>query len=60
MSGCALAPVHPRLRGELGIESDVVQLMVGSSPLTRGTHRVLMPRQFELPVHPRLRGELNQ
>ena len=30
-------PVHPRLRGELGYEAEIVTYSAGSSPLTRGT-----------------------
>ena len=32
------APVHPRLRGELGSTVSVLEIVVGSSPLARGTH----------------------
>ena len=31
--------VHPRLRGELEVNRQVCYLSIGSSPLTRGTHR---------------------
>ena len=35
---CGLVPVHPRLRGELKSPSAIRATVVGSSPLTRGTH----------------------
>ena len=33
-------PVHPRLRGELSIIAIVLDIVVGSSPLTRGTRLI--------------------
>ena len=35
-----LGPVHPRLRGELRIETSIAQISYGSSPLTRGTLKI--------------------
>ena len=40
-SAMSLSPVHPRLRGELGVLRYRSGLSCGSSPLTRGTHAVL-------------------
>ena len=37
-SAMSLSPVHPRLRGELGVLRYRSGLSCGSSPLTRGTH----------------------
>lgn len=34
---CGLVPVHPRLRGELGLKKAQALRLVGSSPLARGT-----------------------
>ena len=36
-----LLPVHPRLRGELGMAAKIAAATAGSSPLTRGTHYLL-------------------
>ena len=34
--------VHPRLRGELGVNQKLRRHNIGSSPLTRGTHESLL------------------
>ena len=53
-----MAPVHPRLRGELGLRKARLLTLHGSSPLTRGTHWRHYEFRFRCSVHPRLRGEL--
>ena len=55
---CGLVPVHPRLRGELGLRKARLLTLHGSSPLTRGTHWRHYEFRFRCSVHPRLRGEL--
>ena len=50
--------VHPRLRGELCLIFTGRRLLIGSSPLTRGTRLANTRSANELAVHPRLRGEL--
>ena len=36
---CLFSSVHPRLRGELKVKVKKVFILLGSSPLTRGTHQ---------------------
>ena len=54
----ATIPVHPRLRGELTSRGLPFMVVIGSSPLTRGTRERRRSYQLCCSVHPRLRGEL--
>ena len=49
-------PVHPRLRGELGLSGVVVQHVFGSSPLTRGTHVTIYSNVTEIRFIPAYAG----
>ena len=63
-NSCSNAPVaatipgHPRLRGELTSRGLPFMVVIGSSPLTRGTRERRRSYQLCCSVHPRLRGEL--
>ena len=54
---CSLASDHPRIRGEHGDMNPPPGVPVGSSPHTRGAHRVLGRPAERQRNHPRIRGE---
>ena len=54
-----MAPVHPRLRGELCLISTGRRLLIGSSPLTRGTQEVKRLRAERLRFIPAYAGNSN-
>ena len=54
---CGRCAAHPRSRGENLNPEQVVLNDTGSSPLTRGKHRLYRSRLRSPPAHPRSRGE---